>query len=193
MVKVAENPTAPQTKDNWRFKHHVEYEKAFGPIPEGCDVVMANRDKRDFRPENLVAVPHRLMSRINSAAVGRRRIAPRVHRVVRARRARPFGGDGHAARVRRMRQDVHAAAERDAVRAPAEHEDVPRVPRGGEEEPRRIEAGRAPDLRGVRRAIHGASEVAAPLPEVHRGASGMHRRVPQEMARAAWDVSGWKE
>ncbi len=27
---------------------------------------MANRDKRDFRPENLVAVPHRLMSRINS-------------------------------------------------------------------------------------------------------------------------------
>ena len=47
-------------------KHHVEYEKHFGPIPEGCDVVMANRDKRDFRPENLVAVPHRLMSRINS-------------------------------------------------------------------------------------------------------------------------------
>ena len=67
LVKVAENPTAPQTKDNWRFKHHVEYERHFGPIPEGCDVVMANRDKRDFRPENLVAVPHRLMSRINSA------------------------------------------------------------------------------------------------------------------------------
>lgn len=66
LVKVAENPTAPQTKDNWRFKHHVEYEKHFGPIPDGCDVVMANRDKRDFRPENLVAVPHRLMSRINS-------------------------------------------------------------------------------------------------------------------------------
>ncbi len=66
LVKVAEEPTAPQTKDNWRFKHHVEYEKHFGPIPDGCDVVMANRDKRDFRPENLVAVPHRLMSRINS-------------------------------------------------------------------------------------------------------------------------------
>lgn len=66
LVKVAENPTAPQTKDNWRFKHHVEYEKHFGPIPEGCDVVIANRDKRDFRPENLVAVPHRLMSRINA-------------------------------------------------------------------------------------------------------------------------------
>ena len=170
--------------------------EAFRPHPRGVrrgdgEPRQAGLPPRE--PRRGAASAHVANQLARQPAVGRRRIAPRVRRVVRARRARPFGGDGHAARVRRVRQDVHAAAERDAVRAPAEHEDVPGVPRGGEEEPRRIEAGRAPDLRGVRRAVHGASEVAAPLPEVHRGAPGMHRRVPQEMARAAWDVSGWKE
>ncbi len=66
VVKVAESPRVASTKDNWRLKHVVEYERHFGPVPEGCDVVMANRDHDDFSPGNLVAVPHRLMARINS-------------------------------------------------------------------------------------------------------------------------------
>lgn len=66
LVKVAESPTVPQSKDNWRLKHVVEYERAHGPVPDGCNVVMANRDPRDFSPGNLVAVPSRLMARINS-------------------------------------------------------------------------------------------------------------------------------
>lgn len=66
LVKVAEHPTVPQSKDNWRMKHVLVYEKAFGPVPDGYDVVMANGDRDDFRPENLVAVPHRLMGRLNS-------------------------------------------------------------------------------------------------------------------------------
>lgn len=66
LVKVAESPTVPQSKDNWRLKHVVEYERAHGPVPDGCNVVMANRNPRDFSPGNLVAVPSRLMARINS-------------------------------------------------------------------------------------------------------------------------------
>ena len=66
LVKVAESPTVPQSKDNWRLKHVVEYERAHGPVPDGCNVVMANRNPRDFSPGNLIAVPTRLMSRINS-------------------------------------------------------------------------------------------------------------------------------
>ena len=55
LVKVAESPTVPQSKDNWRLKHVVEYERAHGPVPDGCNVVMANRNPRDFSPGNLIA------------------------------------------------------------------------------------------------------------------------------------------
>lgn len=46
--------------ENYRLKHHIVYERAHGPIPEGCNVVFADRDKTNFDPENLVAVPRRL-------------------------------------------------------------------------------------------------------------------------------------
>ena len=42
---------------NYRLKHHVIYEQVHGPIPEGCNVVFADHDKRNFDPSNLVAVP----------------------------------------------------------------------------------------------------------------------------------------
>lgn len=46
--------------ENYRFKHHIVYEQAHGPIPDGCNVVFADRDNRNFDPDNLVAVPRGL-------------------------------------------------------------------------------------------------------------------------------------
>lgn len=65
LVKVAEDPTVPQSKDNWRPKHVVVWEREHGPVPEGNVVVFADRDRRNFDPANLVAVPKRLMARLN--------------------------------------------------------------------------------------------------------------------------------
>lgn len=59
-VKVADKPTDPNVQDNWKPKHHLAYESAKGPIPEGCNVVFADGDKRNFDPANLVAVPRNL-------------------------------------------------------------------------------------------------------------------------------------
>lgn len=66
MVKVREWPDRPCSKDNWRFKHHVEYERAHGPIPKGHVVLFADRDKRNFAPENLVAIPRKYVGQLNN-------------------------------------------------------------------------------------------------------------------------------
>lgn len=66
MVKVKEWPDKPCSKDNWRFKHHVEYEKAYGPIPEGHVVLFADKDRRNFDPANLVAVPRKYICQLNN-------------------------------------------------------------------------------------------------------------------------------
>lgn len=65
LVKVAEHPTVPQSKDNWRMKHVLAYERAHGPVPEGCVVVFADRDHSNFSPGNLVAVPRSLIGLLN--------------------------------------------------------------------------------------------------------------------------------
>ena len=50
---------------NYRFKHHVVWEQAHGePVPEGCNIVFADGDKRNFDPANLVAVPRKVWSTI---------------------------------------------------------------------------------------------------------------------------------
>ena len=67
MVKVAEWPTVPQTKDNWRFKHHVEWERANGAfVPDGWTVFFADGDKRNFDPDNLVALPRKYIGQLNN-------------------------------------------------------------------------------------------------------------------------------
>jgi hypothetical protein len=64
-VKVAERKIDPRSAhDNWKPKHHLVYEQAHGAIPEGCNVVFADRDRRNFDPANLVAVPRKLWSTI---------------------------------------------------------------------------------------------------------------------------------
>lgn len=65
-VKVAERKVDPRSAhDNWKPKHHVVWEQVHGAIPEGCNIVFADRDKRNFDPGNLVAVPRSLWSIIS--------------------------------------------------------------------------------------------------------------------------------
>jgi len=48
--------------DNFVLKHRLVYEQAHGEVPPGCNVVFADHDKRNFDPDNLVAVPRHLWS-----------------------------------------------------------------------------------------------------------------------------------
>lgn len=67
MVKVREWPDVPQTKDNWRFKHHIVWEEANSrPVPDGYTVFFADRDKRNFDPDNLVALPRKYIGQLNN-------------------------------------------------------------------------------------------------------------------------------
>ena len=55
-VKMKDGPQR-NANDNFRFKHHLVWEEANGmPVPEGCMVVFADHDKRNFDPDNLVLV-----------------------------------------------------------------------------------------------------------------------------------------
>lgn len=65
VVKVREEATVPMSKDNWELKHVHVYEQHFGPVPEGHVVYFADGDRRNFDPENLVAVPRRLVGLMN--------------------------------------------------------------------------------------------------------------------------------
>lgn len=66
-VKVKMYPDVPQTKDNWRFKHYIVWEEANGrPVPEGCTVVFADKDRRNFDPDNLVAIPRKYVGQLNN-------------------------------------------------------------------------------------------------------------------------------
>ena len=65
-VKVRTEPDRPGTRDNWEPKHHVVYKAHHGEIPEGCCVYFADRDTRNFDPENLVAVPREYVSMLNN-------------------------------------------------------------------------------------------------------------------------------
>lgn len=56
-VKVAERPSGSgPAHDNWRGKHIIAWERENGPLPPGMAVLFADGDKRNFDPENLVAV-----------------------------------------------------------------------------------------------------------------------------------------
>jgi len=58
-VKVGEGLQS-KPNCNFRFKHHVVYEQHHGKIPDGCNVIFADHDKRNFDSGNLVAVPRSL-------------------------------------------------------------------------------------------------------------------------------------
>ena len=64
-VKVSMWPEKKGTKDNWRPKSIVEYERLNGKVPDGCNVVFADGDMRNFDVDNLVPVPFNLIGIIN--------------------------------------------------------------------------------------------------------------------------------
>lgn len=69
MVKAAEWPTKPGSKDNWVPKQRWVYEQANGvKLPAGNQVIVifCDHDKRNFDPDNLLAVPRRYIARMNS-------------------------------------------------------------------------------------------------------------------------------
>ncbi len=45
--------------NGFRYKHHVEYEKHYGPIPKGYNVQFRNRIRTDCTPENLYLISRR--------------------------------------------------------------------------------------------------------------------------------------
>lgn len=64
-VKVAERPSRHACNDNFASKHRLVWERANGmPVTEGCNVVFADGDNRNFDPENLVAVPRGIWATI---------------------------------------------------------------------------------------------------------------------------------
>lgn len=69
MVKVAEWPSKPGSKDNWVLKHRHVWEQANGrEVPRGCVVMFKDRDARNFDPSNLECVRRGVMQRMNRIA-----------------------------------------------------------------------------------------------------------------------------
>jgi hypothetical protein len=61
------NPSGKKWK-NWKAKHRIIWEKAYGKIPRGHIVIFADGDKRNFALENLLLVSrreHAVMNRCN--------------------------------------------------------------------------------------------------------------------------------
>ena len=63
-VKIDDDPTVPSRK-NWKQKHHLIYEKHYGPIPEGHIVIFLDGNNRNFDPENLRAISKATNARMN--------------------------------------------------------------------------------------------------------------------------------
>lgn len=71
-VKVCESGRDSKASDRrkglrcWRLKHHLVWEAVRGePVPPDCSVVFADRDRANFDPENIVAVPKGILSTMN--------------------------------------------------------------------------------------------------------------------------------
>lgn len=53
-VKVADEDVP--SRFNWKEKHRLIYEENYGPIPEGYVVIFLDGNKRNFDPDNLMAI-----------------------------------------------------------------------------------------------------------------------------------------
>lgn len=66
-VKVRRFSERPCTNRCWRMKHALVWEEANGrPVPDGHVIAFADSDKRNFDPDNLVAVPRELWAVIHN-------------------------------------------------------------------------------------------------------------------------------
>ena len=76
-------------------KNRYVYEQAKGPVPEGCIVVFADRDKENYDPANLIAVDRREMMVIHKMGIGYHdaeslELAVLTARMVRKKRTKVF-------------------------------------------------------------------------------------------------------
>jgi len=70
VIKVREETNVAMSKDNWMLKHVWVWEQANGEkLPKGHIVMFADKDKTNFDPDNLVAVPKKLMGVMNGMDV----------------------------------------------------------------------------------------------------------------------------
>lgn len=69
LVKVAERPKVPGSKDNWALRGYVVYEREYGPVPEGCEIVHCDKDGMNDDPGNLMALPKSLVGIINQKGI----------------------------------------------------------------------------------------------------------------------------
>lgn len=66
-VKVRERRSRPNCNDNWVLKQRRVWERENGrALPKDWVVLFADHDKRNFDPENLVAIPQRVNSVIQT-------------------------------------------------------------------------------------------------------------------------------
>lgn len=66
LVKVREDPTVPGSKDNWRMKHVLVWERSRGlSLPDGWVVLFCDGDSANLDPANLKAVPRELIGVMN--------------------------------------------------------------------------------------------------------------------------------
>ena len=65
-VKVAEYPTVAGSKDNWVPKNRAVWERTRGlRLPKGWVVMFCDRDRSNYAPENLKAIPRALVGVLN--------------------------------------------------------------------------------------------------------------------------------
>lgn len=64
-VKIADEDVP--SRFNWKEKHRIIYEEHYGPVPEGHVVIFLDGNKRNFDPENLLAIPKAVHARMNQS------------------------------------------------------------------------------------------------------------------------------
>ena len=67
-VKIKTRPSNPKCNDNFKLKHRLIWEEAYGPIPKGYNVIFLDGDKKNLKLENLAIVnneEHLQMTRMN--------------------------------------------------------------------------------------------------------------------------------
>ncbi len=68
-IKVRPEADKAMSKDNWMLKHVWVYEQTHGVVPDGHVVYFADGDRRNFDPDNLVAVPRKLIGVMNGMGI----------------------------------------------------------------------------------------------------------------------------
>jgi hypothetical protein len=62
-IKYAEK--SGSRRNRWKGKHVLVWEKANGPVPEGCAVIFADGNRRNFKLKNLVLVSRKELAVLN--------------------------------------------------------------------------------------------------------------------------------